>query len=117
MARVERKAITAAMKINALLDMRLIRCMECGVSICPGEPIDWDHRQALIHDGPHSYTNIRPVHRECHKGKTKRDVQANAKVKRIRGETCTRKGRPLKSRGFDKSLSRKFSGKIERRSP
>jgi 5-methylcytosine-specific restriction endonuclease McrA len=120
---MERKAITSRMKIDALLDMAWgartdhlsIYCLECYEPIQPCEAIQWDHRHATVHKGPHTYQNIRPVHTECHKRKTKRDVQANAKVKRIRGETCTRKGPPIKSRGFDKRFTKRMSGTIERR--
>ena len=38
----------------------------------------------------------------CHALKTKRDVAAIAKVKRIRGETCNGPKRPIRSRGFPK---------------
>lgn len=44
----------------------------------------------------------------CHKAKTRRDIKAIAKVKRLRGETCTRRGRPIRSPGF--RGHRKFDG-------
>ncbi len=36
----------------------------------------------------------------CHKAKTRRDVKAIAKVKRIRGETCNGPKRPIQSAPF-----------------
>lgn len=58
--------------------------------------------------------------RECHKAKTKGDVKRIAKAKRQGGETgqCARRernGPRLKSRGFDRTLSKKFSGKVIRK--
>lgn len=86
-----------------------IRCYICGEKIMPGQVVQFDHIHADVHKGPHEYQNLRPVHYDpCHKAKTKRDIQANAKVKRLRGETKGRpkrnwgKGRKLKSRGFQK---------------
>lgn len=45
---------------------------------------------------------------DCASAKTRRDIKAIAKVKRIRGETCTRRGRPIPSRPFPGH--RKFDG-------
>lgn len=53
----------------------------------------------------------------CHKAKTKADVKKIAKVKRIqkkaRGET--KKKRKIAGRGFDKSKTRGFDGKVRDR--
>ena len=68
-----------------------ILCPECGEPILPEQNIQFDHRHAIVHNGPHEYQNLRPIHYDpCHKAKTKRDNQANAKVKRIRDETKRR---------------------------
>jgi hypothetical protein len=50
----------------------------------------------------------------CHKIKTRADIKAIAKVKRIRRGKRPAK-RPIKSRGFDKSLSKKMSGEVVKR--
>ena len=51
--------------------------------------------------------------KSCADAKTKRDIAAIAKVKRIqRGPRETK--RPLKSRGFDKSLKKKMDGTVVR---
>lgn len=64
-----------------------LKCPECGEAILPEQNIQFDHRHADVHGGPHDYTAIRPVHYDpCHKKKTARDIRANAKVKRLRGE-------------------------------
>ncbi len=58
--------------------------------------------------------------RECHKAKTKGDVKRIAKAKRQSGETGQRarrekNGPRLKSRGFDRTHSRKFDGSVVKR--
>lgn len=83
-------------------EMYYFRCVACGLAIHPEHIIQFDHRHADIHGGPHEYQNLRPLHYECHKAKTKRDVQANAKVKRIAKGGRKRKGRKMKSRPFQK---------------
>jgi hypothetical protein len=99
----KRKAITDRMKWQSLLYWLEVPCPECGGGIGPDDEIQWDHRAALVHDGAHEYQNIRPVHYDpCHKAKSRRDVQAQAKVKRIAKGGRTRKGQPIKSRGFQK---------------
>ena len=52
--------------------------------------------------------NLRALHKACHKRKTALDIKANAKIKRLRGETKGRpkrdwpKGPKMKSRPFQK---------------
>lgn len=91
------------------------RCIECTKPIFPGDSIQFDHRQAMIHGGPHEYKNLWPIHTDCHKAKTARDVKANAKVKRIAKGGRKRRGPALKSKGFDKTLRRTMAGKVEKR--
>lgn len=79
-----------------------IYCPECDQPILATDVIEWDHRHALVHDGPHHHTNIRPIHYDCHKKKTARDIKANAKVKRIAAGGRKRKGRKMPSRPFPK---------------
>lgn len=102
-----RKAITPKMKIDILLGMAVERdmpilCVECVYPLLPGHRIEWDHRHAHALDGPHEVDNIRPVHYDCHKGKTKRDVKAIRKADRIARGGRKRKGPPMKSRPFSK---------------
>jgi 5-methylcytosine-specific restriction endonuclease McrA len=68
-------------------------CGICKKILEPGQDIEFDHIHADIFDGPHEYQNIRPLHKACHKKKTARDISANAKIKRLTGQT---KGRPKK---------------------
>ena len=89
----------------------LIICGICNQFISSGEDIQFDHIHADVFDGPHEYRNLRPVHAECHKKKSARDVKDNAKIKRIRGETKQRKGRPMAGTKRSK-FKRKLDGTV-----
>lgn len=98
----KRQGITPAMKVSCLLFRWFTPCSICGLRIDPEGKVEWDHVHALVHDGAHHYTNLRPVHAECHKAKSAKDVKANAKIKRIRGETKQGPKRKIPSRPFQK---------------
>lgn len=72
---------------NMFLFRYEVTCAVCRERILPGQPIEIDHIQALCHEGDNEFKNLRPLHVACHKAKTAKDVKANAKVKRLRGET------------------------------
>lgn len=97
-----RQAITADMKIDCLLFRYAVTCAICGKEIRPGDEIEWDHVHALVHSGQHVFSNLRPLHADCHKAKTARDVAANAKVKRILGLTCNGPKAKIPARPFAK---------------
>jgi 5-methylcytosine-specific restriction endonuclease McrA len=86
----------------------------CGEKILAEFQID--HSTPLHHGGAHHPNNWMVVHVECHKAKTKLDVKASAKIKRIiKADTEPKKPSRLQSRGFDKALSRGFDGKVRKR--
>ncbi len=97
-----RQTITADMKIDCLLYRYAVTCAICGKDLRPGDVIEWDHVAALVHGGQHVFSNLRPLHEVCHAEKTKRDVAANAKVKRLLGETCNGPKKKIQSPGFQK---------------
>ena len=103
------KPVTRKMAVDCLLYRFMalggIPCGICMAPLNPGDDVQFDHVQAIVHTGPHIYQNIRPVHTECHKKKTARDIAANAKIKRIRGETKQGPKRAIPSRPFQ-NLSR-----------
>lgn len=71
-------------RIDALCSVGVrMTCGICHQDIREEQDIQFDHIHAYTFDGPHEYQNLRPVHSECHKIKTKSDVQALAKVKRL----------------------------------
>jgi hypothetical protein len=69
------------------------------------------------HSTPFTWTGAKADQLMCvphHKEKTRRDIKAISKVKRIRrGKRPTK--RPIRSRGFDKTKSRKMSGEVVNR--
>lgn len=73
-------------------------CEVCGEILLPEQDIQFDHIHADVHGGPHEYQNLRPLHAECHKKKTVRDIKDNAKVKRLRGERKPRVRKRMPSR-------------------
>lgn len=77
-------------------------CGICDEDCLAGQDIQFDHIHADVHGGPHEYQNLRPVHAECHKKKTKQDVQAKAKGDRILGLTKTGPKRKIPARPFSK---------------
>lgn len=78
-----------------------------------------EHVLPLILGGTNDLTNRALWRKPCAVAKTKADRTADAKVKRLREETCAGEpARKIQSRGFDKSKSRGFDGKVrDRRSP
>ena len=67
------------------------RCGICGLPIHVSEKHDTDHVTALGLGGEHRERNLRIVHRTCHKGKTKGEVQAMRKANRVRAKHLGRK--------------------------
>ena len=99
---MKRRAITDKMKWQSLLYWGRHICPECKEVVSHGAEIEWDHRHALVHLGPHEPQNIRAIHASCHKLKTARDIKANAKVKRIAKGGKTVRHPMKKGRGFQK---------------
>lgn len=113
------KPVSRKMAVDCLLyrlrvDWVYLECGICVKALNPGDNIQFDHIHAIVHEGPHEYENLRPVHAECHKTKTKADVQANAKIKRIAKGGRKRRGPAIKSKPFPKTKrkipTRKFNG-------
>ena len=120
------KPIARKMAVDCLLyrfglNGMVLNCAICGEPILPEQTIQFDHVHSDVMGGPHEYQNIRPVHYDpCHKRKTKKDIAAKDKVKRIRGERKPRvkkrippgkmlksspswpRGRKIQSRPFQK---------------
>lgn len=102
-------------RVDALVSVGFrLRCGICGMDIREEQVIQFDHIHADVHGGPHEYQNLRPVHADCHKIKTKADIQANAKVKRILADKPSKRpmqnsGRKIPSRPFSKP-QRRLSG-------
>jgi 5-methylcytosine-specific restriction protein A len=90
------------------------KCWLSGRKIMPGDAWDLDHKLALCNGGEHRESNLAPALKAPHVAKTKIDRQLKAKADRIRKRhlgIVKAKGQ-LKSRGFDKTKTRKFSGEV-----
>lgn len=88
------------------------RCAICGKRLSAGQ---WevDHIAALVHGGKNEEDNYRALCVPCHRGKSKSDVQAKAKVERIRIGGKTRKSRPLPGSRAS-GIRKRFNGTVER---
>lgn len=56
-------------------------CFCCGNPIRDGEGMDLDHVTPLIDGGRHAESNLRAVHRRCHRLKTAREAQQRAEYR------------------------------------
>lgn len=119
----ERQTITDKMKWRALFHRFPIPCAICNHPIFWDEEIDWDHVHPIALGGEHSHANLRPLHANCHQKKTSgskatsagSDIHMIAKAKRIASGGKKRRGPKLRSKGFDKNLTRHFDGTTEAR--
>ena len=92
------------------------RCSRCGDQLRAG----WeaDHVIPLWMGGADALENLTALCPPCHRThKTPADAKARAKVKRLlkKGAGLKVTRHPLKSRGFDRRLSRRFDGSIIQR--
>lgn len=101
------KPISRKMAVDCLLYRTRghVFCGICRIMLNPGDNIQFDHIHADVFDGPHEYQNLRPVHIECHKEKSARDVKDNAKTKRLANPKPSRHpmqktGRKIPSRSW-----------------
>lgn len=91
-------------------------CALCPIYIGPGfNGFHVDHIIPLALGGRHNASNFQCICVPCHKTKTKADVKAIAKAKRLAGETGNGPKRPIRSRGFDKGRTRRFDGSVVER--
>lgn len=98
-------------RILALYDGR------CAARGCAAtDSLEIDHVIPLELGGADEDFNLEPLCADHHRVKTARDRRAIAKAKRLAGETCAGPTkRPMRSRGFDKRLSRGFDNKVRAR--
>lgn len=114
-----RKAMTPKRRLEALLANNG-RCSRCGGKIS-GNDFEVDHRVELFIAGKEEVGNLETLHRKCHADKTKKRAPVLAKVRRLirdddpetrrKSPRPLKGGKPLQSRGFDKSKTRGFDGK------
>lgn len=123
---MRRKAITDKMKMEVLRDAEVtVRCEGPCREKYPLSLIQFDHYQALCDGGEHSAENLRPVCTTCHQPKSAFEHKRNSKSKRlakareehqaVTARVMKREPSRIRSRGFDKTKTRKFNGKTVER--
>lgn len=121
---MKRKAITPAMKLDALQKARLqADCYVCRRT-CSWDGLQFDHVQSLVDGGAHDASNISVICLWCHRDKSAFEHSRNSKSKRLATARAAHEavlaGEPktpgtIKSRGFDRTFKKKLNGKTERR--
>lgn len=115
---MKRKPITDRMKLALVrLHNPLVACHyrlagDCRGLWLPFINAQYDHHLALIDGGKHTVENLRYICQPCHKIKSAREHIANCKAKRLASGGRKRKGPPMRSRGFNKTLTKKFDGLV-----
>ena len=87
----------------------------CGEKLIFGPRLIRDeHLVQLAIGGSNDLSNRSLWRIECTKPKDVKDAKVRAKIRRLTGANKEKKSRPIQSRGFDKSLKKKFNGQIVR---
>lgn len=89
----------------------------CKRANCDAEATDADHIIPLWCGGSNRDENLEGLCQPCHLQKTKAEAKARAKANRIvaRDNGTRRVRKPIASRGFDKTQTRGFDGKVRPR--
>lgn len=82
-------------QLDILFFRGLVTCGICGTPIMARSDVNWDHVHAHALGGEDAIRNLRPVHPDCHKGKTKGDILNIAKTKGTRAEKFAVQKRPI----------------------
>jgi len=93
-------------------------CWMCGQPVAEfGPDVVYDHKLPLDLGGTDHNDNIFPLHtKPCNVLKTKADAARIVKARRIRKKAAKPKAPgSIKSRGFDKSKTKGFDGKVRTR--
>lgn len=91
---IERGHLTQKQKVELMLSQNG-KCAACGQRLIAGM-FDYDHIQDLQHEGNNDLDNWQALcTKPCHKDKTRRGIQARAKVERISVGGRERKGPPM----------------------
>jgi hypothetical protein len=113
-----RRALTRKEYLHLAIDQNGRCGCGCGVKLdAMKEGVRDEHRIPLAQGGTNALPNRELWRQPCSAAKDKRDAKDTAKCKRIEArETGTRRERPpIPSRGFDKTLTKGFDGKVRPR--
>ena len=86
-------------------------CGLCGVEFGNADSIQFDHIVPLELGGADDAKNIWPLHEACHREKTRSDIKAIAKARRIRKREA---GLGPKKRGFSKPAGMRYDWALGR---
>lgn len=108
----KRRAMTPARRARVVArDGEVCRYPECAIA----KGLEVDHIVCLELGGKDSDENLQLLCYAHHKQKTALDVKMIAKARRLRKDRIEAPTRPksqIKSRGFDKTRSRRMNGKV-----
>lgn len=90
---VDRRSLTQRERADMFLAQGG-KCATCPRKLMRGQ-YHADHRQALVHGGDNDLGNIKLICVDCHKNKTRKDVQGRAHHDRIAVGGKQRKGPPM----------------------
>jgi 5-methylcytosine-specific restriction endonuclease McrA len=90
------------------------KCAHCECSLIT-RPFQIDHIQRLDALGKHEPDNWQALCVPCHAIKTKVDNREAKKGRRIRGDNKPRVKKAIPSRGFDRTKTKGFDGKVRKR--
>ncbi len=103
-----------------ILRRQKLRCAcGCHVKLTRTEGYQFDHEHDLALGGPDTPENLQALRTPCHAKKSRAGAAARAKTKRLENVRLhgmkKRRGRAMRSRGFQTRLRRKFDGSVEAR--
>ena len=124
---MKRPRFTTAQRLKCFEDHGAIVC--CQAPGCDNamyiKGCDIDHHLALVDGGKHEHENLRPICSSCHRKKSALEHKRNSKSKRLAAAQQVHRAivqkvmaKPvgkIKSRGFDKTRTKRFSGQVEKR--
>lgn len=108
-----------ALKLRYSKMLAIARCRISGERLIE-RGCEFDHREPVEFGGTNDVENLQALTPAAHRRKTDADIARIAKANRQglrKGQQARRakNGSRLKSRGFDKTLRKKFNGEVERK--
>ena len=109
-----RKSISKVMRARVILAWSG-RCAMCADRFEAGQRIEIDHIHQRATGGADDENNYRPLCAPCHRRKTAADARDRAHIRRLTGANKPRFARPIISRGFDTTKTRRMDGSVTER--
>lgn len=108
-----------ALKLRYVKVLAIAKCRMTGEALIAGRT-EFDHILPVELGGSNDADNLQALTAAAHRRKTDADIARIAKANRQAGRKGqqarrAKNGSRLKSRGFDKTLRKKFNGEVERK--